>query len=181
MQSHPDTDAFVRPGQILAASLKLAGNLEDRPEYAILFLRELLVLFVDQSSPARHGMHKDGHIREKVESATPADRASVLPHLLNTLSIIEMVMSSPRIELQKGAADEELVVLFRNLWFISTVLGFTMSNTRDARQHKAILRSIAFKTPCLLQGTQGNYVETELEYNPFIRKEHGQVSSCILQ
>lgn len=136
------------------------------------------MLFVDQSSPARHGMHKDGHIREKVEAPTPADRASVLPQLLNTLSIIEMIMSSPKIELQKGAADEELVVLFRNVWFISTVLGLTMRKTEDAYQHKAILKSIAFKTPCLLQGTQGNYVDTELEYNPFIRKEHGQVSSA---
>lgn len=161
--------------QILGASLRLAGNLETNPDYAILFLRELLVLFVDQSSPARHGSHKDGHIREAVGSATPADRASVLPHLLNTLSIIEMIMSSPRIELQKGSADEELVVLFRNVWFISTVLGLTLNRTQDASQHKAILRSIAYKTPCLLQRTQGNYVETELEYNPFIRKEHGQV------
>ena len=136
----------------------------------------MLVLFVDQSSPARHGTHKDGHVRDNVTTVTPADRASVLPRLLDTLSVIETLLASPQVRLPRESADEEIVVLFRNLWFISTVLGLTMDKTKDARQHKVILRSIALKTPCLLQFTQGNYVETELEYNPFIRKEHGQVS-----
>lgn len=121
-------------------------------------------------------MHKDGHIRDKITSVTPADRASVLPRLLDTLSIIETLLASPKVRLPRESSDEEIVVLFRNLWFISTVLGLTMHKTSDAEEHKVILRSIAFKTPCLLQYTQGNYVETELEYNPFIRKEHGQVS-----
>lgn len=121
-------------------------------------------------------MHKDGHIRDKVEAVTPADRASVLPRLLDTLSVIEVLMSAPKLKLQEKP-DEEIVVLFRNVWFISTVLGLTLSKTKDGHQHREILRSIALKTPCLLHGTQGNYVETELEYNPFIRKEHGQVSS----
>jgi hypothetical protein len=156
--------------------LKLASQLDTNAPYASLLLREMLVLFIDQSAPVRHGAHKDGHIRDKIERVSHAERASVLPHLLDTLSIIESILSLSSLRIQKESANEELVVLFRNLWFISTVLGLTFDKTKDAQHHRAFLKSIAFKTPCLLQYTQSKYVETELEYNPFIRKEHGQVS-----
>lgn len=139
------------------------------------YLREALVLFVDQSAPARHAEHRDGHIRDKEEKVTPSQRTAVLPHLLNTLKIIETLLASPKLETHKRPINDELVVLFRNLWFISTVLGLTLTSSKDTIYHKLALTRIAVKTPCLLFGTPSNYVDTELEYNPFIRKDRGTV------
>jgi phosphatidylinositol 4-kinase len=149
---------------IFAAQTKLAVNIAKSSNYCNIQLRQLLILFVDQSLPAR------GVIRLGTE-----EMRSVLAQLLDTLSLIEGLLSLPSYRPHHDA-DDEMVLLFRNLWFVSVALGLTDPSNVDTELHRTALKSIATKSPCLLRGTPVNYVETELEYNPILRREHGQVS-----
>lgn len=163
----------------------------------MLQLRELLILFTDASLPARssgvldHGkshLHHAGNRR-----SAPSGESNILPDLLDILTCIEAVMAIPDFEPhvpvfaspadkkagKQGKLSEEIVMLFRNLWFVATVLGLSNQSSKETRPHRNLLKSIAVKTPCLLYGTPLNYVDTELEYNPLLRKEHGQVRSSL--
>jgi hypothetical protein len=98
---------------------------------------------------------------------------------LETLTIIDAVHALPTFAPHMGTSKdmpEDLVLLYRNMWLLTTCLGLTSPANKDTQLHRAILKRIAVKTPCVLRGTPLNYTETELEYNPILRREHGAVS-----
>jgi hypothetical protein len=100
---------------------------------------------------------------------------SSLRQLLDTLALIEALLALPTFHPHREHLTEELALLFRNFWLISTASGLASSAGKDTQLHRACLKSIAAKTPSLLHGTPLNYTETELEYNPILRREHGTV------
>ena len=130
----------------------------------MVYLRELLLLFINQSSSAR-----------TVEKSFSFSHTTLNRQLLDTLSVIEIILAGLDVG-SESSFDEELVLLFRNMWLIATALGLMSPSIQKSDGHQVALKNIAAKTPCLLQNTPLNYVETELEYNPILRREHDQVS-----
>lgn len=168
--------------QCLAAQVKLAGSLADKRDFALIFLRELLVLFMDQASPARPVTgHEEHHHHARLHRANSFARGqpAAIPNarqLHDTLQVIATLLRAPSFNPQdEGPVSEEIVMLFRNMWFLSVALGLLDSGRKEAQKHREYLRKIAVKTPCLVTYTPLNYVDTELEYNPLLRKEHGTV------
>lgn len=153
--------------QIHDAQVRLARLLRNRPELAVIYLRELLNLFVDESAGLRAGKLSSEH------------KVFAYQKLLDTLSVIEILLAAASDD-DLRLDGEEIVLLFRNMWFIAVAIGLTDPGNRAADIHRQSLRAISLKTPCLLLHTPLNYVETELEYNPLLRKEHGQVMKRLL-
>jgi len=65
-------------------------------------------------------------------------------------------------------ASEELVSLFRNLWFHCVLYGF-VSEEAWMREWRNSLVVIAQKTPPLVQEAT-NYLESDLEFNSVLRR-----------
>jgi phosphatidylinositol 4-kinase A len=70
----------------------------------------------------------------------------------------------------------ELVVLFRNMWFLCVLFGFTSpgnplslsSTLKDALVH------IAVKTPPIVREEESEYLTSALEYNSVLRHDYAQ-------
>ena len=74
-------------------------------------------------------------------------------------------------------ASEELVSLFRNLWFHCVLYGF-VSEKAWMREWKDSLVVIAQKTPPLVQEAT-NYLESDLELNSVLRRGNSDQVSYI--
>lgn len=103
----------------------------------------------------------------------------MLRQLLVTLALIESVHALAHFAPHLGSKGmpEDLVLLYRNMWLLATSLGLDSPTSKDTQLHRGYLKRIASKTPCLLRHTPLNYTETELEYNPILRREHKTVSA----
>lgn len=74
-------------------------------------------------------------------------------------------------------ASEELVSLFRNLWFHCVLYGFVSEETW-MREWRDSLVVIAQKTPPLVQEST-NYLESDLEFNSVLRRGNSDQVSYI--
>lgn len=74
------------------------------------------------------------------------------------------------------AVQESMLSLFRDFWYTVTILGLLNYAHGQAAQRRLSLASIAVRTPCLARDLPANYVDSELEFNPILRREAGQVS-----
>jgi hypothetical protein len=75
------------------------------------------------------------------------------------------------------AMPMELVNLFRNMWFLSTLFQFTAPDEKEGsamQWQRPALMHIAVKTPPLVSEEAGDALGGEIEYNPVIRQEYAQ-------
>lgn len=76
----------------------------------------------------------------------------------------------------------ERVTLFRNMWFLCVLFGFTSPEERgspSAEWQIAALTRIAIKTPHLVLEEIPDFVTSTLEYNTVIRQEYAQTVSTL--
>ena len=168
--------------QIATSQITLAKNLDKHLNKPYVYLRETLLLFVEQATPLRAPSSTNKfppQTAERHPQLGSSDIARIYASLLHTLNIIAAVLSVDECQPLTKPDNEELVVCFRNMWLLSVALGLTSPSKPEAAKHRDVLATIAVKTPCLLKHTPLNYVDTELEYNSLLRREGGQVNSSI--
>jgi len=80
----------------------------------------------------------------------------------------------------------EVVALFRNMWFILALFRLTSEDKTMAMNdwQKAALARIATKTPTLVLESAHDYINSDIEYNPVVRKDYSQhvstMSVCVM-
>ena len=129
------------------------------------------------------------HSEQILHNVTPAVRFS-MEHshasagngrvVMSTIeSFLETVASLLLAAESKGtlqAVQESMLSLFRDFWYTVTILGLLSSAHGQPAHRRRSLASIAARTPCLARDLPANYVDSELEFNPILRREAGQVS-----
>lgn len=147
-------DPRVVKSAVLTAQTRLAQSIDNRPERAELYLRELLELFVSRGLQLQQ---------------QPEHRPTLIAHMFALLPVIEAVVNvrdyTPHLN-----PDEDTVTMFRNTWFLIVLLGFLTSNDTTNWQRNSLKR-IAAKTPCLVRGAAADYIQNDLEYNSILRKD----------
>lgn len=89
---------------------------------------------------------------------------------------IDALLSQKDFEPARGCPNER-VTLFRNMWFLSVLFGFTSPEERGSPSSEwqiAALTRIAIKTPHLVLEEIPDFVTSTLEYNTVIRQEYAQ-------
>ncbi|CAG8438698.1 9725_t:CDS:10 [Diversispora eburnea] len=123
---------------VLRCQQNLAERISCRPEFYEIYLLKILSLFV-----------------EKGVSSLAGEIGILLP-------VLKILLSHKDFKLMN--ASEELVGLFRNLWFHCVLYGF-VSEDSWMREWRDSLIVIAQKTPPLVQESARNYLESDLEFN----------------
>lgn len=137
-----------------------------------LYLVDLLQLFTEKGLATQSG--NSGAGSSKAEQAElSADLASLLPPIAALLSHDDI---NPQL-----APSGEMVSLFRNMWFLSVIFGFTGkgSTTPSSPASVGALRTISLKTPTLVPETSVNYLESDLQYNSILRRNFSSASSSL--
>lgn len=143
-----------------------------------IFLVELLQLFADKGMQLQTLASSEHSSREETAELN-TDLAALIP-------VIDALLSHNDINPQLEPTTE-IVVLFRNMWFLAVLFGYASSQAAhasaagtDAKQTPqqaqaalvtAALRRIALKTPALVPETAHNYLESDLEYNSVLKRE----------
>lgn len=144
--------------------LHLARSVAHIKGYAFILLRHLCALFLEQSS--YYG---------RQSSRSTIDQTLLLSKLADTLSAIDALMTAHHAVDYMHNLESDLMSLLRNVWFTAIVLDLATPNRRETARHYKHLERLATKTPCLLRGTSNKYLSSELEYDPVLRRESGQV------
>ncbi|CAG8451375.1 73_t:CDS:10 [Funneliformis mosseae] len=142
---------------VLKCQLYLASRLNSRPEFYGLYLLKILSLFVEKGVVIQQTVEKNG----KFQITSLAGEIGILLPVLKTLlshdDFTDHINSS-----------EELVPLFRDLWFHCILYGFVSEETWIPEWRESLV-VIAQKTPPLVQETI-NYLESDLEFKSVLRK-----------
>ncbi|KDQ11709.1 hypothetical protein BOTBODRAFT_147082 [Botryobasidium botryosum FD-172 SS1] len=149
---------------VLAAQTRLAQELHRRPDLFEVYLCELLTLFsekgvaLQRNAMVRADYNPDPDFIEELS-------ALVLP--------IDALLAHREFNPQSNASPE-LVALFRNMWFICVLFHCTSVDPSKSVNdwQAAALARIASKTPPLVAEEIHDYVSSELEYNPVLRKDY---------
>ncbi|CAG8689893.1 17249_t:CDS:10, partial [Rhizophagus irregularis] len=142
---------------VLKCQLDLASRLNSRPEFYGLYLLRILSLFVEKGVVIQQTVEKNG----RLQVTSLAGEIGILLPVLKTL------LSHDDFKAHMNAS-EELVSLFRNLWFHCVLYGFVSEETW-MREWRDSLVVIAQKTPPLVQEST-NYLESDLEFNSVLRR-----------
>ncbi|KAI8067784.1 hypothetical protein BC940DRAFT_340507 [Gongronella butleri] len=135
----------------------LAVRLSSRPELYQTYLISLLTLFVENGTAIQRHMAQE---RKSNDLPLISKLGMLRPALQALLSHRDF---NPHVN-----STDELVSLFRNMWFLSVVFGF-VTESMWIREWQASLTVIAKKTPILVIDTATNYLESDLEYNSVLR------------
>ena len=139
---------------------QMAASIADRPELHQVFLVQLLTLFVDIG------------MQERSSRSAPA--------LLKLIPILDTFLATAQPD--PVSFNPATVALFRSMWHLCVLSGFIpiASSVADWKR-EAVVRISTF-TPCLIQGTGGNFIETELEFNAILRRSNYSLAriSCLL-
>ena len=148
--------------QVLKCQHELANRISARPEFYDFYLTKILELFVEkgvviQKTVAEHG---------RVQVTSLAAELGILLPILSTLL-------SHRDFIAHLNPSEDLVSLFRNVWFHCVLYGF-VSETTWMREWCDSLVIIAQKTPPLVLESATNYLEYDLEYNSVLVRGYSE-------
>ncbi|CCM00003.1 uncharacterized protein FIBRA_02028 [Fibroporia radiculosa] len=150
--------------QVLAAQTRLARELNRRPEFYELYLRELLTLFADKGVAIQNVAISNHHA--KMEDMVEQLGSLLLP--------IDALLY--HLDLKLADASSDLVTLFRNMWFLCILFQFTVPG--DLKHQSATdwqqpaLARIAVKTPAIVLEEAHDTIVSDLEYNTVIRQEY---------
>ncbi|EGO21128.1 hypothetical protein SERLADRAFT_452259 [Serpula lacrymans var. lacrymans S7.9] len=160
--ANPDDPRFSN-NMVLSAQTRLAQELRRRPDLYDLYLVELLTLFTDKGIAIQNVVASNHHTKTE-------DMVEQLASLLLPIdALLDHDDFNPHIN-----ASPEAVILFRNMWFLCVLFGFTNEEGKEKTamdwQQPALAR-IASKTPCMVLEEAHDAV-SELEYNTVVRREY---------
>lgn len=89
--------------------------------------------------------------------------------MLELLPVLDAFFTASTLS-QDREVPQEIVALFRNMWYLCVLSGFLSTASVLADWQRAILVRIAVNTPGLLEGAGDDFVETGLEFNPVLRR-----------
>lgn len=147
---------------VISCKHRLAKAVAHDRSKAESYITELLGLFINRAL----ARPKDG-------SNKPA------PDLMGILSTLAVLMhSTPHVDVSASYSDD-LTTTFREFWFLCTTIPALNSSERSP-EDRAIFLRIAEKSPCLINGANFNYVETDLEYDSVLRRLHPGAHVCFI-
>ncbi|OZJ03933.1 hypothetical protein BZG36_03611 [Bifiguratus adelaidae] len=138
--------------------LRLAQRVRDRPEIELLYLHNLLNLFVEKGNSIQRVIAKNG----KVQLNSMAAELGLLLPVLKALLLHPSF--NPHLD-----ANEETVSLYRNTWFHCILYGF-VTESMWYREWQESIGILASKTPPLVLESAVNYMDSDLEYNSVLRR-----------
>ncbi|KAI8990926.1 hypothetical protein BDF20DRAFT_992408 [Mycotypha africana] len=146
---------------ILEAQRSLAKQLCKRPEECSFYLSNLLTLFNDTANAIQRIILKN----KKKNGSTLIRRLGQLFPVMDAL--LSHDDFNPHL-VEQSTTSNEVVPLFRNMWFHSVLLGLLTEPIWIREWHKHLLH-IAEKTPILIIESTSHYIEIELEHSTVIR------------
>ncbi|CAK5277296.1 unnamed protein product [Mycena citricolor] len=160
--ANPDDPRFSN-NMVLAAQTRLAQELDRRPELYEIYLVELLTLFADKGVAIQNLKIANHHVKTD----------DMIEQLASLLLPIDALLShddfNPHLK-----AETTIVSLFRNMWFLCILFGFTSDDEEAlamAWQRPALSR-IAVKTPATVMEESHDSVASNVEYNSVIRQDY---------
>ncbi|CAO1625236.1 unnamed protein product [Sympodiomycopsis kandeliae] len=127
------------------------------------YLHELLQLFTEKGQT----------LQSATANGSKSEQAELTTDLVGLLPVIAAVVSHPDLH-PEVEPSLETVSLFRNLWFLSVIFGLINKDTSPASA--TALQVISVKTPTLVPESAHNYLETDLQYNSILKREHSSVT-----
>lgn len=142
---------------IFNAQHSLARRLSAKPEYYSTYLNSLLSLFVENGNTIQRTLSK---LKKEAEYPLTSKLGMLLPVMRALLDHDDF---NPHLD-----ASEEMVSLFRNMWFHCVLFGFVTESMWIREWHDS-MQVIAKKTPVLVIESATKYIESDLEYNSVLR------------
>ncbi|KAJ8463246.1 hypothetical protein ONZ51_g10373 [Trametes cubensis] len=157
-------DTRFSNNMVLAAQTRLAKELKGRSELYQIYLMELLTLFADKGVAIQNAAISSHHA--KLEEMSEQLASLLLP--------IDALLSHEDFDIGPDVSYN-VVTLFRNMWFLCVLFGFTVPPERghtamDWRQ--PALARIAARTPPIVLEEAHDTIVSDLEYNTVIRQEY---------
>ncbi|KAJ7085721.1 hypothetical protein B0H15DRAFT_846088 [Mycena belliarum] len=160
--ANPDDPRFSN-NMVLAAQTRLAQDLDRRPELYEIYLVELLTLFADKGVAIQNLKISNHHVKTD----------DMIEQLASLLLPIDALLAhedfTPQLQ-----AEPTIISLFRNMWFLCILFGFTSTDEEDSAmewQNPALCR-IAIKTPSTVLEESHDSVASNVEYNSAIRQDY---------
>ncbi|CAG8516675.1 5515_t:CDS:10 [Ambispora gerdemannii] len=141
---------------VLKCQLNLAKRISARPEFYGIYMTKILFLFVEKGVKIQDAVSEHGKVKV---TALAAELGILLPVLKVLLAHDDF----------KVNPSEDLVAMFRNVWFYCVLYGF-VSETTWVREWHDCLVAIAQKTPPLVLESATNYLSSDLQYNSVLRR-----------
>jgi phosphatidylinositol 4-kinase len=154
------------PPQILAAQTRLAHELDQRPEFYLIYLQELLSLFEDRGIAIQNASVQNRHMKAE----------DLSEQLVSLLLPIDALLSHADFNPRSGSSSE-LVALFRKMWFLCTLFQFTAADEKGGSAtewRRPALSRIAAKTPALVLEEAHDLLVSDIEFNSSIRQEYAR-------
>jgi phosphatidylinositol 4-kinase len=164
--ANPDDPRFSN-NMVLAAQTRLAKEIHRRPEFAMIYLTELLTLFGDRGVA----------IQNIAASNQQVKTDDMVEQLASLLLPIDALLNHETFDAATIAGfSSEVVALFRNMWFLCTLFQFTAAEgdgSGSAMQwQKPALLHIAVKSPAIVSEEARESLSGDIEYNSVIRQEY---------
>ncbi|KAK7038059.1 hypothetical protein R3P38DRAFT_3311292 [Favolaschia claudopus] len=158
--ANPDDPRFSN-NMVLAAQTRLAQELDRRPELYEIYLVELLTLFADKAVAIQNLKISNHHVKTD-------DMVEQLASLLLPIdSLLAHEDFNPHLN-----AEKSIISLFRNMWFLCILFGFTADEEDSAMEwQRPALCRIAAKTPSTVLEESHEGVNN-IEYNSVIRQDY---------
>ncbi len=169
---------------VIAAQSTLARGLRGRGRVCQLVLAEYLTLFADRGSRIQ-GLYpgagsRDREKDQEKDQEAVARTSNMMLQLAALLYPIDAVMSLPDWYSQVNGSHE-FVVMFRNMWFLIALFGFTRTDSAYVDESaRMALKRIASRTPALLLEEERDYVASSLEYNSILRRSYAAAVSIVV-
>ena len=173
--------------QVLAAQTRLAKDLRGRPELYQLYLIELLTLFADKGVAIQNAAISNHHAKVRQpqigpcascihgsDSDSPTQLEEMSEQLASLLLPIDALLSHEDFEIGPDVSYN-IVTLFRNMWFLCVLFGFTSPATHAhtaMEWRQPALARIAARTPPIVLEEAHDTIVSDLEYNTVIRQEY---------
>ncbi|KAJ7217187.1 hypothetical protein GGX14DRAFT_440647 [Mycena pura] len=162
--ANPDDPRFSN-NMVLAAQTRLAQELDRRPELYEIYLVELLTLFADKGVAIQNLKISNHHVKTD----------DMIEQLASLLLPIDALLAHEDFNPQTKA-DTTVISLFRNMWFLCILFGFTSSGDEEwaMEWQKPALCRIAAKTPATVVEESHDTVASNVEYNSVIRQDYAR-------
>ena len=173
--------------QVLAAQTRLAKDLRGHPELYQIYLIELLTLFADKGVAIQNAAISNHHAKVRQpatgpcacledfsDSDIPTQLEEMSEQLASLLLPIDALLSHDDFDIGPDVSYN-VVTLFRNMWFLCVLFGFTApverAHTAMEWRQPALAR-IAARTPPIVLEEAHDKIMSDLEYNTVIRQEY---------
>ncbi|KAF7311374.1 hypothetical protein MKEN_01039300 [Mycena kentingensis (nom. inval.)] len=160
--ANPDDPRFSN-NMVLAAQTRLAQELDRRPELYEIYLVELLTLFADKGVAIQNLKISNHHVKTD----------DMIEQLASLLLPIDALLAHEDFN-PHTKAETTIISLFRNMWFLCILFGFTANDEEDSAMEwqRPALSRIAAKTPSTVLEESHDSVASNVEYNSVLRQDY---------